>query len=96
MNESLTFFGSLRVKIAEDRVTLFAPTFGALVFAFLPLFYRKRQRVLLVAFPALELIVWHGSTSLKELCFTRFSEKETSSKSASQVAWELAPYADFQ
>ena len=65
MNENLTFFGSLGVKITEDRLTLFAPTFGAFVFAFLPLFYSKRHRVLLAAFPALELIVWHGSTSLK-------------------------------
>ena len=96
MNQSLTFFRSLGVKIAKDRLTLTATALRAFVFAFLPLFYRKRHRVLLVAFPALKLIVWHGNTSFKNYAFDSVSEKDTRSKSSGHVARKLALYAGFQ
>ena len=71
----LTFFGSLGVKSAENRLTFLAPAFGALVLLFFPILYRKGKGILLAAILALELVVWHLVPPFKYLCCVlRFQE----------------------
>jgi hypothetical protein len=74
-DSGLAFLGCLGVKITEDRLALPAAALGTFVFPLLPLFYGKRNGVLLVALLALELVVWHGNSSFKKLCYWTQSEK---------------------
>jgi hypothetical protein len=63
----LTFFGSFGVKIAKDRPVFAAATFGAFIFALLSILHRQGQGKFLLAFLALELVVWHSWTSFQNL-----------------------------
>ncbi len=96
MAKGSTFFGRFGVEITEDRLALPAAALGTFVFLLLPLFYGKRNGVLLVTLLALELVVWHGNPSFKKLGYRTQSEKGPRSKSSAHEAWKSASYRSYR